>query len=110
VVSSIPAFSADGLDGIGRVMDFSDIKTRLCMWIEDNWDHKFLVYDLDPMTQTLKNLDPHGVVAVPFNPTAENMAKYLVDFIAPIQLESTGIRLISCRVEETRKCSASYSL
>ena len=49
-------------------------------------------------------------VPVPFNPTAENMAKYLVEVIAPQQLEGTGCVLIECQIDETRKCSASFEL
>ena len=98
------------LDSIGRVIDFSDIKERLCMWLEDYWDHKFLVWEQDTWAKELKALDPDGVVIVPFNPTAENMAQFLVEVIAPAQLEGTGIDLVKCIIEETRKCSAVFSL
>lgn len=95
------------LDTLGRVIDFGDIKSRLCMWLENNWDHHFLMGTEDPMLEALLKLDP-TVVAVPFNPTAENMAEYLVEVIGPLQLKGTGIKLESVRVEETMKCSASY--
>jgi len=97
------------LDAVGRVLDFSVIKSHLCMWLEDNWDHKFLVWAEDPMHSYLKDID-NEVVVVPFNPTAENMAKYLVEVVAPYQLTGTGARLIRCTIEETRKCSASYKV
>lgn len=96
------------LDGIGRVIDFSIVKSKLCMWIEDNWDHKFLIYDKDPIGSVLSETDKDGVVIVPFNPTAENMAKWLVDMIGPKQLKGTGCELIEVRIEETAKCSATY--
>jgi len=100
---------APELDSVGRVMDFSVIKSHLCMWLEDNWDHKFLVWQEDPFMPILLEADPEGVVAVPFNPTAENMAKYLVDVIGPKQLEGTGATLVKVVIEETRKCSCSYT-
>lgn len=100
---------ADKLDTVGRVIDFSDIKSRLCMWLEDNWDHKMLIWSDDPMLDDLRILD-HTVVEVPFNPTAENIAEHLVRIVGPQQLADTGIILVLCRVDETRKCSASYSL
>jgi len=100
----------NGLDGIGRVMDFSVIKEKLCMWLEDNWDHKFLVWDKDPWAPILRSIDPLGVVTTSFNPTAENMAEYLTEVVAPIQLDDTGCYLLSCTIEETRKCSTTYSL
>ena len=100
---------ASTLDPIGRVIDFSDIKEKLCMWLEDNWDHKFLVWNRDPWAIHLLDIDP-TVVVVPFNPTAENMAEYLVTIIGPQQLLGTGIVLVNCVVEETRKCSASFQV
>ena len=100
---------AGELDSIGRVMDFSVIKSQLCMWLEDEWDHKMLIWMEDPNLPSLAVLDPKGVVPVSFNPTAENIAKYLVNVIGPKQLEGTGCQLLEVRVEETAKCSATYT-
>lgn len=101
--------SADGeLDSIGRVIDFSVIKTELCDWLERTWDHKFLVWENDPMALTLRKLDPQGVVIVGFNPTAENMAEFLVDRIGPILLNGYDVQLTEVTIEETAKCSATY--
>jgi 6-pyruvoyltetrahydropterin/6-carboxytetrahydropterin synthase len=96
------------LDGIGRVIDFSVMKELLCEWLEKYWDHKFLVGNMDPMAAYLADIDPAGVVIVPFNPTAENMASYLVEVVGPEMLAGTGVVLESVKVEETRKCSAEY--
>jgi 6-pyruvoyltetrahydropterin/6-carboxytetrahydropterin synthase len=101
---------AGDLDSIGRVIDFSVIKERLCMWLEDNYDHKFLLWKEDPWCEVMKDIDPDGVVVVDFNPTAENIAEHLIKVVAPIQLAGTGVKLIKCDIEETRKCSASYTL
>lgn len=101
---------ADSLDTVGRVMDFSVIKDLLCEWLEENWDHKFLVYREDPWADTLKDLDPNGVVIVNFNPTAENMGQYLIDFVGPRQLQGTGVQLVRVSIEETRKCTAEVAL
>jgi 6-pyruvoyltetrahydropterin/6-carboxytetrahydropterin synthase len=97
------------LDSIGRVIDFSVIKSKLCMWLEDNYDHKFLIYDKDPLKDILYQNDPEGVVIVPYNPTAENIAKWLVEIIGPKQLLGTGCELIEVKIEETAKCSATYN-
>jgi 6-pyruvoyltetrahydropterin/6-carboxytetrahydropterin synthase len=96
------------LDSVGRVIDFGVVKSKLCMWLEDNWDHKFLAWAEDGNLPFLKDIDPEGVVAVPFNPTAENMAEYLVNVIAPMQLLDTGIIVTSVTIDETRKCSVTY--
>jgi 6-pyruvoyltetrahydropterin/6-carboxytetrahydropterin synthase len=107
------------LDSIGRVIDFGEVKAKLCMWLENNWDHKFIAWDKDTLIKFVN--DPsfanednelrilnESFVFVPFNPTAENMAEYLVNVIGPQQLEGTGIVLSSVTIEETRKCSVSY--
>lgn len=101
---------AEQLDQVGRVIDFSEIKHRLCEWLENNWDHKFLMWEQDPELLALESLDPKGVVSVPFNPTAENIAEYLVKVVGPAELTGTGITLVHCTVDETRKCSASYKV
>lgn len=106
------------LDNLGRVIDFGVVKSTLCMWLEENWDHKFIAWDKD--TSILKihcaydEASPNMVevvesfVFVPFNPTAENMAEYLVEVIGPQQLIGSGIVLTEVTIEETRKCSVTY--
>jgi 6-pyruvoyltetrahydropterin/6-carboxytetrahydropterin synthase len=117
------------LDALGRVIDFSVIKERLCMWLERNWDHKFLAWTGDEIVNGIRqvlDLTPSPIPGdaqhpsstvfnrslcwTPFNPTAENMAKYLVEEVGPRQLEGTGVSLIAVTLYETRKCSATYTL
>lgn len=93
------------LDSLGRVLDFSVIKERLCVWLEANWDHKFILWESDPAVVTMQSLDA-TVVTVPFNPTAENLGQFLLDVVGPAQLEGTGCVLTQVIIEETRKCSA----
>ncbi len=121
---------AENLDAIGRVMDFSVIKEHLCMWLEDNWDHKFLAWEQDPVMLQVHRLSQdyasgnrlsvlmaeeaacvmdQSIVFVPFNPTAENMAEYLVKVIGPKQLHATDVTLVKVVIEETRKCSCTYT-
>lgn len=96
------------LDDVGRVIDFSVIKSTLCEWLEDNWDHKMLMWELDPMAHQVHLLDP-SVVLVPFNPTAENMAHYLVETVGPQLLRGENVYLHEVTIEETRKCSVTYT-
>ena len=102
--------SAGGLDEIGRVMDFGVIKTKLCEWLEENYDHKMLIWELDPMLPDLKKISPESIVEVDFNPTAENIAENFCKVLAPDLLADTGCVLVELRIEETRKCSATYSI
>ena len=96
-------------DALGRVIDFSVIKSKLCEWLEKNYDHKFLIWEDDELCDALALLDP-TIVITGFNPTAENIAKHLVHAVAPRELEGTGCKLIECKVEETRKCSATFKI
>ena len=122
------------LDSVGRVIDFSVVKTTLCQWLEDNWDHKFLHWERDNLINGLCNLiqdnkadcrhalsefydNPEdessffgSLVALPFNPTAENLAAYMVEVIGPQLLDEHGVQLVECTIEETSKCHVNYSL
>lgn len=80
------------------------------MWVEQEWDHKFLVWQEDPFSNDLGLLDPEGLVVLPFNPTAENMAEFLLNIMGPKLLEGTEVTLIKVTIEETRKCAASAML
>jgi len=114
---------AASLDAVGRVLDFSAIKEYLCIWLEENWDHKFLMWEQDSCMQDLHSALSSGpfahseaaqmfansTVPVPFNPTAENMALYLLQEVGPSVLPE-HCKLIHVRVEETRKCSAEVYL
>lgn len=120
-----------GLDNLGRVVDFSVVKEKLCMWLEDNWDHKFLHWDKDPLILAFsrgihnetaqsafndaENAQEemgnffNGNVPLPFNPTAENLAGYLVEVVGPRQLVNTGLILTEVTIEETAKCHVTYT-
>lgn len=100
--------AAKELDSVGRVVDFSFIKSALCQWLEDNWDHRMLIFFKDPILDLILKIDP-TVVVVPFNPTAENMAQYLIQEIAPRQLPFEVV-CFRIQIEETRKCSADVFL
>lgn len=100
--------SLNNLDKIGRVLDFSAIDKKLCQWIEQNWDHKFLVWEKDPVAKALLELDEEGTCLVPFNPTAENMGLYLINFVGPTFLPpETELRSVD--IQETRKCSVTVT-
>ena len=101
---------AGDLDQVGRVLDFGVMKTRLCNWLEEHWDHRLLLWAEDPLLPALQAVSPESVVVVPFNPTAENLADHLLTVVGPAQLAGTGVTLVRCTVEETRKCAATAEL
>lgn len=103
------AIEAPSLDAVGRVMDFGVIKSTICEWLENNFDHKFLIWANDPFLTALNQLSPESLVIVPFNPTAENIGEYIVTVVAPPLLEPYDCKLVSCKIEETRKCSVTIT-
>ncbi len=91
----------------GMVMDFSEIRERLCSWLDRNWDHRLLLWDRDPLASLAGLIEEHApgsVLAVPFNPTAENMARHLLHQVFPALLEGTGCRSPGLTLHETGKC------
>lgn len=105
----VPVFSNLPLDNLGRVIDFGVVGRLLGQWLENNWDHKMLIWEKDPLREKIYNADPNGIVFVPFNPTAENLAKYLVQVVGPIELDPYAVALHSVTIDETRKCSATFT-
>lgn len=103
---------AKGLDSIGRVVDFSVLKNKIGTWIDDNWDHTTLVYSKD--TETLNALKQMPRFKEPyvcdFNPTAENMANYLLNIICPALMGNNGIEICKIRLWETPNCFAEVEI
>ena len=92
----------------GIVIDFSIIKSTICQWLDDNWDHKLMLWEEDPLSE-IDDLKNNGMIVVPFNPTAENMAQFLLENVGPMVLPE-DVTLQKVVVEETRKCSATASV
>lgn len=118
------------LDQVGRVVDFSVVKSTLCQWLEDNWDHKFLHWEHDGLILGIRSLSAddetrpassrfipardindlfYSFVSLPFNPTAENLAAHMVNVVGPMLLAEHGVELVSCTIEETSKCHVEYT-
>ena len=75
-------------DSIGRVVDFSVIKNLFKTWIDKQWDHAMLLWEEDTVSiDALRTIQPNRIHVMPYNPTAENMARYLLESIAPELLE-----------------------
>jgi len=98
--------SAGDLDHLGRVIDFSVLKEKIDSWIELHWDHTFLAFDQDSellaLEPQIKKNKPWFIC--PFNPTAENMALYLINEIIPDLLKGTGVTVSRLVLYETENC------
>lgn len=104
--------AADGLDNIGRVIDFSVLKQKIGGWIDANWDHNFLVNFQDKgLIGCLSSVeDSRPPFICDFNPTAENMADYLLRVVCPQELAGTGVKVVSVILHETPNGKAEATL
>lgn len=103
--------TGDAQDEVGRVLDFSVLKQRFKGWLDEHWDHAFLLWDRDENgLAAIRSVEPHRLFVMPYNPTAENMAKYLLEEVAPQVLEGTGARAVKIVMWETEESYAEVSL
>jgi 6-pyruvoyltetrahydropterin/6-carboxytetrahydropterin synthase len=103
--------AAERLDDLGMVIDFSVLKERLGGWIEQHWDHGFLCHREDAEARRAMEAVPgQKLFLLDENPTAENMARYLLHSVGPGQLAGTGVRLVRVVLWETENCFAEVAL
>ncbi len=73
-----------GVDSVGRVVDFADLKRVFKGWVDEHWDHGIILYDQDCETiRAVRSVMPHKIYLLPDNPTAENIARHLLTEIGP---------------------------
>jgi 6-pyruvoyltetrahydropterin/6-carboxytetrahydropterin synthase len=65
------------LDDVGRILDFSEIKSVFGKWIDDNLDHAFIVNVHDPIVDAIISSGKYFIVE--FEPTAENLSLMLLN-------------------------------
>ena len=107
-VAAFHVRSPDGsLDEVGRVVDFAEIKRRLKGWIDDHWDHAFLLWDRDENgIAAIESVDPPRLFLMPANPTAEVMADYLLREVCPVALSGAGVECVRVELWETPESCA----
>lgn len=107
-------FTYEGpLDDRGMVIDFAEFR-KMKTWIDENLDHKFLVKHnhlvLTPYHHSDDGFDIEtvelGLFPMQFNPTSENLAKYLHETACHV-MNLNGMRL-SVTIKETCTSSATY--
>ena len=104
--------SAPDLDDVGRVIDFAVLKQKIGGWIDTYWDHGFLVRYDDPLLGAAESIgtglfsDKEKFYSLGYNPTAENIARYLLEVVCPKELRGTGVTVDRIDVHETENCYA----
>ncbi len=86
------------------------MKEKFNGWIDENWDHGFIYYEEDKeMEEALNMIEGQKKFALPYNPTAENLAKYLHSVVAVDAMKDTGITISKIVVWETENAFATAS-
>ncbi|WP_237227939.1 6-pyruvoyl trahydropterin synthase family protein [Rubinisphaera sp. JC750] len=94
--------TGEEVDRVGRLIDFSLLKKAFKGWIDDNWDHAFLLNEADENAiAAIKMVEPTKYYILPYNPTAENMARYLLETVAPDVMAGTDIEVSRVVIWET---------
>lgn len=101
---------SEKLDALGRVIDFSILAERIGSWLEQYWDHGFVYFVADIDLETVLNNLGSKAFKLPYNPTAENMAHYLLHEVCPEVLADSGISIVKVELWETENCYAVVTL
>jgi 6-pyruvoyltetrahydropterin/6-carboxytetrahydropterin synthase len=99
---AVITLEASELDAKGMLVDFSDIKREVQVWIDENLDHTMLLCHRDPLLPLLRDRGER-VFVMNENPTAENIARLIFDHARAARLPVVEVRLW-----ETENCHASY--
>lgn len=108
----VVCFHAGGeeLDDLGRLVDFGVLKDRLGGWIDTHWDHGVICYKEDQeLIEAMKALPGQKLFVLDDNPTAENLARYLLNVVGPRELAGLGVKLVRVVLWETENCCAEAS-
>jgi 6-pyruvoyltetrahydropterin/6-carboxytetrahydropterin synthase len=94
---------AEQLDSQGMVVDFDKLSRELTAWLDETLDHRLLLHTDDPAVPALRAIR-EPLCVVPFNPTAENIARMIYDRAA-----SAGLPVVEVRLIEAPGSIATYS-
>ncbi|MCH2518472.1 MAG: 6-carboxytetrahydropterin synthase [Dehalococcoidia bacterium] len=98
---------SDTLDPQGLVFDFTELKHRVKAWIDDNWDHSFLVNSRD--TELIEGLTPASKGRIyqfhEENPSCEVLSRELYNKV----VELCGVSPVKVRMWESLDQYAEFS-
>ena len=99
--------AAEALDDLGVVVDFTELKQKVNGWIEEHWDHAFLVNSRDvELLEALRSVEGSRIFVFPQeNPSAEVLAREVFRRTE----ELIGIAPLRVRVWESATQYAEFS-
>ena len=101
--------SSEFLDGLGMVIDFSEVKEKVGKWIDDNLDHNAILNSNDPLCRVWEKDNLVFAGRKPLflddnNPTAENIA--ILIYAVSKHLLCPKVTVENVRGYETNNCWA----
>ena len=100
-------FAANALDRQGRVIDFGLVRDLLGSWVDAHWDHATILCERDkPLGDAIAAKTGQVIFYLAQNPTAENMAEYLLKVVCPKLFADKDARCTLIRLYETPNCYA----
>ena len=73
------SLEGERLDERGMLVDFTDIKKVIRTWIDQQLDHCMILHEKDPLLPLFRQ-HQQPVFAIPYNPTAENIARLIFEY------------------------------
>lgn len=99
---------SDSLDSLGRVIDFGVIKKVIGSWIDEYLDHNMILFNQDPDLHLIEQCSGlKKTFVVPFNPTAENLSRFIYETGNDLLLGS-GVKITKIKLWETSNCYVEY--
>ena len=99
---AVITLQGQALDPRGMLVDFSEIKQKIQLWIDENLDHNMLLCKDDPLLPLLRERGER-VFVMNDNPTAENIARMIYE-----KTLEAGLPVVEVRLWETGNCFAAY--
>lgn len=100
------SFVSKDLDDLGRVIDFGVIKEVLGKWVDDNLDHNTILFSKDQeLGDKIASITAQNIYYMDQNPTAENIAKHILEDICPQLFAQYDVKCSSVKLYETPNCS-----
>lgn len=102
------------LDAAGRIVDFGDVKRLFGGWLDEHLDHGCILNVHDPLVESRAGqwaadawaLKGNRLFVVDFEPSAENLARYLLERAAAMLDVEGSRRVTKLVVYETPTSSA----
>jgi 6-pyruvoyltetrahydropterin/6-carboxytetrahydropterin synthase len=99
---AVIVLESESLDALGMVVDFNDVKAQVKGWIDREIDHTMLLHRDDPFLPAMQQAGER-VYVMDCNPTAENIARLIFQYVA-----AQGLPVAEVTLWETETSCARY--